>query len=699
MTSPQLAPDTIASIGVSPDAIVLQNRPLLPGTDPDALSRFGDSIWDLYPALHDQHAANQKIHWNTYPAEFRLACKHYVFALLNVTDHPPRLAFAHADVPGIKTIWADLGYLRLLLAWLTERGIGRFADLTTAGLDSYLAAVTGDPAASTSRKTKTLRAVLRLHAYRQYLPASDRLPEPVPWGGISAAELAQHTDPRRAECRTVRIHPDVMQPLLSAALLTIDTIAPDLLPAIRRLVAMRSIALRVPPPPAGLSRWYGAAEQLTGFLAVLERRGQPLPGIAAGASTAVDLTGLAFAGRIDGEMLRMGLCSQILAGSALAVEDNMLRVTAFSVAGDREWREEPVGVIELITLMRRLSAACFLAIAYLSGIRAGEVLNLRRGCVTRDDSLGLTFLSGIQMKASDSRRERSPATIPWVINDQGAAAIAVLEAMSPSDVLFPVGKWGQPEWLTSTRSRTTGSLNDDIGAFIAWFNADIAPATGHPLIGADPGGGITAQRLRRTLAWHIVRRPGGTVAGATQYGHLYSQITHGYAGNASSGFTDEISFEEFLLRAERLHDDHRRLLGGEHVSGPAAGHYMDRVAQAPQFAGRTVSTNAQVNAALANPSLQIHHGALLTCVWRPETALCQDGTSADRPAWSRCHRTCQNIAYTDRDIAELRRHADDLDRELATGGLPEPLQQRIRECVGQHRQAVAAHHDRQDSAS
>jgi hypothetical protein len=98
-----------------------------------------------------------------------------------------------------------------------------------------------------------------------------------------------------------------------------------------------------------------------------------------------------------------------------------------------------------------------------------------------------------------------------------------------------------------------------------------------------------------------------------------------------------------------------------------------------------------VNAALANPSLQIHHGALLTCVWRPETALCQDGTGADRPAWSRCRLTCQNIAYTDRDIIELRRHAGDLEHDLAAPGLPDPLRQRIRERLSQHRQVIAQH--------
>ena len=296
MTSPLPAADTAGSPGITPDAVVLQNRALLPGTHAAGLSRFGDSIWDLYPALHDQHASNQKIHWDTYPEPFRLACKYYVFALLNVTDHPPRLAFAHADVPGVKTIWAELGYLRLMLTWLLERGIRQFADVTTTDLDIYLNTVTSDDASSTSRKTKTLRAVLRLHAYRQHMPASGRLPEPVPWGGISAAELAQHTDPRRAECRTARIHPDIMQTLLSAALLTIETIAPDLLPAIQGMVTLRATALRLPPPSPGSSRWYSTADRLTTFLGALERDSHPLPGISSGDSTIIDLTGLAFAG-------------------------------------------------------------------------------------------------------------------------------------------------------------------------------------------------------------------------------------------------------------------------------------------------------------------------------------------------------------------------------------------------------------------
>jgi hypothetical protein len=78
-------------------------------------------------------------------------------------------------------------------------------------------------------------------------------------------------------------------------------------------------------------------------------------------------------------------------------------------------------------------------------------------------------------------------------------------------MLFPSGQIGSREWITegATSSRRAGPLNRDIPAFIAWFNTTIAPQIQHPLIGEDPGGKIVPPRLRRTLAWHIVRRPGG----------------------------------------------------------------------------------------------------------------------------------------------------------------------------------------------
>jgi integrase len=424
----------------------------------------------------------------------------------------------------------------------------------------------------------------------------------------------------------------------------------------------------------------------------LANTGHPLPGLRHGRSVDIDLTGLAVAGHIDSELLHKGHFRQLLDDSGLRVEPDLLRVTRFTTIGSRSWRQQPLDATGIAPLIRHITTACFLVVAYLSGVRTGEALNLLRGCVTRDPKLGLVFMSGQQLKASPDRRDRSPNTIPWVINEHSAQAITVLEDLSVSTRLFPPGKWGSPEWLGSYRCRTTGSINDDIPAFITWFNTEIAASIGHSAIDADEHGNITGSRLRRTLAWHIVRRPGGTVAGATQYGHLHTQLVTGYAGNASSGFLDEISFEEFLLRAEQLHHDHQQLHRGEHVSGPAADAYRQRIAADSQFAGLTVTTPAQVNNALANPNLQIHHGALLTCVWRPETAACQDNADHAGPAWSRCRLTCTNIAYTDRDIAEVRRHVAGLRADVTDSAIPQPLRQRVQQRLHEHQRVLATHH-------
>jgi hypothetical protein len=189
-----------------------------------------------------------------------------------------------------------------------------------------------------------------------------------------------------------------------------------------------------------------------------------------------------------------------------------------------------------------------------------------------------------------------------------------------------------------------------------------------------------------------VRRPGGTIAGATQYGHLHTQMIHGYAGGADSGFFDDITFEQFLHRAEILHDDAQRLAGGEHVSGPAAEEYRARVARASKFAGLALTTKAQINNALSNPDLQIHHGALVTCVFRAATAAClESADSTAQPSWSRCRLGCGNAARTDRDAANLREHVTALQRDVATLGLPEPLRQRIQTRLIEHRRALTEH--------
>uniref|UniRef100_UPI003F58D0CF hypothetical protein n=1 Tax=Mycolicibacterium obuense TaxID=1807 RepID=UPI003F58D0CF len=169
-------------------------------------------------------------------------------------------------------------------------------------------------------------------------------------------------------------------------------------------------------------------------------------------------------------------------------------------------------------------------------------------------------------------------------------------------------------------------------------------------------------------------------------------MIQGYAGSADAGFVDEITFEQFLHRAETLHDDAQRLERGEHVSGPAADEYQARLARSRSFTGLTVTTTSQINNALANPALQIHHGALVTCVFRPATAACLQPTDRSaEPSWSRCRPSCVNAVLTDRDAANLRTHVSVLRHDLDIPGLPEPLRQRIQDRLIAHQIQLADH--------
>ena len=67
----------------APDVAVLRNRPLQPGTTPQSLSRFADSVWSLTLAHADAHVQVNGLHWATYPPPLRLGAAAAGVRLLN----------------------------------------------------------------------------------------------------------------------------------------------------------------------------------------------------------------------------------------------------------------------------------------------------------------------------------------------------------------------------------------------------------------------------------------------------------------------------------------------------------------------------------------------------------------------------------------------------------------------------------------
>jgi hypothetical protein len=120
-------------------------------------------------------------------------------------------------------------------------------------------------------------------------------------------------------------------------------------------------------------------------------------------------------------------------------------------------------------LTRMLQVACYVVIAFLSGMRDAETKHLRRGCLrVQRDPDGRPYrwkLAGLAFKG-----EPSPAGTPatWVVGQPAARAIAVLEKLQPpgQPLLFghlphaPGGIAASP-----TRALTTKATNAQLAEF------------------------------------------------------------------------------------------------------------------------------------------------------------------------------------------------------------------------------------------
>lgn len=96
--------------------------------------------------------------------------------------------------------------------------------------------------------------------------------------------------------------------------------------------------------------------------------------------------------------------------------------------------------------------------------------------------------------------------------------------------------------------------------------------------------------VRRTLAWHIARRPGGMVALAIQYRHLETApASEGYASRSRGGIHDLIDMETVRAVADTLAQLHDHLADGSGISGPAARRPIKAAAHTPRFEGTIVN--------------------------------------------------------------------------------------------------------------
>ncbi|MEU9993088.1 hypothetical protein AB0E10_41325 [Streptomyces sp. NPDC048045] len=105
--------------------------------------------------------------------------------------------------------------------------------------------------------------------------------------------------------------------------------------------------------------------------------------------------------------------------------------------------------------------------------------------------------------------------------------------------------------LCARESAFTARVED----YITWASQEAAArGLAREVIPPDPRGRIGTERFRRSLAWHIARRPGGLVALAIQYGHLRTSVAAGYAARSRDGIHDLLDVETARATTDTVAD-------------------------------------------------------------------------------------------------------------------------------------------------
>lgn len=238
------------------------------------------------------------------------------------------------------------------------------------------------------------------------------------------------------------------------------------------------------------------------YIEECRRLDRPLPGRLEGHKVVICWNALARI--LDSRSVLAGTPRRLIESSGLRVEIGLgLDVPNTSTIHGSQWLTRPIKYEEARRHALDLTAACFIVIAYLSGMRPGEVLNLERGCSSVDPVAGLHLVTGKTWKgARDSNGQKFPEgterTDPWVVIEPVSRAIDVLEKLYGGPVLFP----RELDPRLRVGNQTIRDINLELRRFIERVNSYCKENNRTDFIPyGDDVPRIQSRCFRRTLAW------------------------------------------------------------------------------------------------------------------------------------------------------------------------------------------------------
>ncbi len=647
---------------------VLHGRDLREDTVLEHTSRFADDRWVLTPAITQRHERSLVLDFTQLPAGHQPVARELFYGLLSGPLPPglPRVSISTVR----KTFTAAAYFLR----WADSRaranpsGPAALARLAPADLDDY---------------HRHLLATIRSRGTWAHYRASGRLfwhyraalSDPL---GFDPAALDSWGEPNpsaRGENSTPRIPEPVIGPLIAWALRFTDDFAPDILAAASEALALHDVRLGT----SGRGLRPGVLEE---FLACCEREHRPLPGFGG----QVNVTFLARKlGCYPSTLRRSRLLAATAARIGVDTGTYLDTMPTFSLDG-RPWLD-PIaystrGYDSIGTLARMLQTACYILIAYLSGMRDSESNQAPdprlRHLPARQHRHRLPVedhRAGVQRRSRSPRRpghlgRRSPG------RTRGGGPRTAPAPRPAAAVRPPALPGGHPARLGEHgpdhcgHPAGPGRLHH-LGRHLRRLPWPRRPhprpppdrgAADHPAVPPHPGL-VHRPPPRRRDRW-------GPAVPSPRHPDVRRPL-----GTSGSGFRAEVESEQAIARGEHLLamiDQHEH----DCLTGPGAPEAVTRLAafaERARFAGQVTTDPRRVQRLMNRHDPAIYPGTYVTCIYNHAKALCARGTGPDlgtcRPL------ECRNAAFTEANRDALGQELARINASLASiPALPPYLQ-------------------------
>lgn len=637
---------------------------------------FEEDTWDLGAAVFRPNAlrARSVLDFTKIREPLRrLIAKELAFAMLNWC--PP----GSEDVRGVATVYTNLFDLNALFAFIDSlSGVTRLAELTQGGLDAFVEVArhskrSGQATVGKSRLQQKLSIVVDLWTYRRFLSYDSLAFEP--WNGRKLSDVVELES--GTENNTPRIPEGVQSVIIAWALRYVNEYSTEIISAREAQVELlTSVSLQTRKVEGAASR--STLEAIRNWLATQRQSGAGVPRHAEGSRMEGRLRNRKEVGQdVDaGEYINLRRIAHLAGVGYMPLhrcsEGRSLIRNAVDELG---WEGDldsplPQGASTSLTTLRgplygevllieerMLLIACYLLVAYLTGMRDSEVHSLEVGCLqverSGDGTIFRRRLKGRVYKGGGAAGD----VASWVAIEPAAAAVSVATRIlemhgQSSGELFRLphgnGK-GNPlrPW------RLLNSFRDHVNRL----------AKRHPELSCVPehegeSWSFTSMQLRRTLAWHIANLPYGIVALKIQYKHVHVATSEGYAGTSESGFQREIEIELADARMGLLLDRFSDYSDGVRHFGPAAARIESEFKRilreiGGRFAG-TAADRARVRAMLLASTTVLYVGIFNDCNFVRDTALCLKQVGPEKrksslPVLALCVPTaCTNAIFADR---------------------------------------------------